>query len=77
MAEVLLDTRGLSCPLPILKARKALHEMQAGQTLEVLSNDPEAPDGFRDFCQKSGHKLLESTNIEGNVFRLVILCGKK
>lgn len=75
MAEVMLDARGLSCPLPILKARKALREMQAGQTLEVLSNDPSAPENFRDFCARAEHELLECTNIEGNVFRFVIKHG--
>lgn len=75
MAEVILDTKGLSCPLPILKARKALRQMTAGQTLEVLSNDPVAPENFRDFCASSGHELLECTNIEGNVYRIVIKNG--
>ena len=75
MAEVMLDARGLSCPLPILKARKALRNMQAGQTVEVLSNDPSAPDNFRDFCKSSNHELLECTNIEGNVYRFVIKHG--
>jgi tRNA 2-thiouridine synthesizing protein A len=73
MAEVMLDARGLSCPLPILKAQKALREMFAGQTLEILSNDPAAPENFREFCESSGHMLLESSNIEGNVFRFVIM----
>lgn len=76
MAEVILDTRGLSCPLPVLKARKALRQMTAGQTLEVLSNDPASPDNFNDFCLSSGHVLLECTNLEGNTFRIVIQRSK-
>lgn len=75
MAEVMLDARGLSCPLPILKARKALRDMQPGQTLEVLSNDPNAPDNFNEFCTTSSHELLESSNLEGHVYRFIIRCG--
>jgi tRNA 2-thiouridine synthesizing protein A len=75
MAEVMLDAKGLSCPLPILKARKALRSMSAGQTLEVLSNDPAAPDSFTDFCTSAGHELLECINLEGNTFRIVIKRG--
>lgn len=75
MAEVMLDTKGLSCPLPILKARKALRGMSVGQTLEVLSNDPAAPGSFNDFCISAGHELLECTNLEGNTYRIVIKRG--
>lgn len=75
MAEVMLDARGLSCPLPILKARKVLREMQTGQTLEIFTNDPSAPENFREFCDSANHELLECANIEGNVFRFVIKCG--
>lgn len=73
MAEVMLDARGLSCPLPILKAQKALRSMFPGQTLEVLSNDPASPENFQDFCASSGHTLLEVSNIEGNIYRFVIM----
>jgi tRNA 2-thiouridine synthesizing protein A len=75
MAEVMLDARGLSCPLPILKARRALRDMRPGQTLEVLTNDPSAPENFRDFCVASMHELLECSNLEGNVYRFVIKHG--
>ncbi|MEJ2118721.1 MAG: sulfurtransferase TusA family protein [Alphaproteobacteria bacterium] len=75
MAEITLDARGLSCPLPILKARKTLRGMRVGQTLEIFSNDPNAPENFNEFCQSSLHELLESTNLEGNLYRFVIKCG--
>jgi tRNA 2-thiouridine synthesizing protein A len=75
MAEVMLDARGLSCPLPILKARRALREMQAGQTVEVLSNDPAAPQNFREFCEASNHELLECNSVGGKYFRVVIKHG--
>lgn len=75
MAEISLDARGLSCPLPILKARKTLRGMRIGQTLEIFSNDPNAPENFLEFCQSSNHELLECTNLEGNLYRFVIKCG--
>jgi tRNA 2-thiouridine synthesizing protein A len=72
MAEKILDATGLSCPLPVLKARKALREMAPGQTLELLATDPAALDDVPAFCQSAGHELLGSSKIEGNVYRFVI-----
>jgi tRNA 2-thiouridine synthesizing protein A len=77
MAEKLLDATGLSCPLPVLKARKALRDMAPGQTLEVLVTDPGAVEDFPVFCQSSGHELLESSILEGNLYRFVIKNGGK
>lgn len=59
MAEQLLDARGLSCPLPVLKARKRLQAMMPGDRLRVLATDPKAPGDFRLFCGESGHRLVE------------------
>ena len=75
MAEKILDARGLSCPLPILKASKTLRAMEAGQTLELLANDPGAVEDVPDFCQSAGHELLETSELEGNVYRFVIRKG--
>lgn len=69
-----LDTSGLSCPIPILKARKALSEMAAGSTLTVLATDPAAPKDFAAFCRASGHQLVESLET-GDAFRFVIRCA--
>ncbi len=66
-----LDARGLSCPLPVLKARKRLKEMAPGGRLLVLATDPKAPADFVDFCEASGHRLLASGEEEG-VFRILI-----
>ena len=55
MAEKILDATGLSCPLPILKASKALRSMAPGQTLELLTTDPGARDDVPDFCKSAGH----------------------
>ncbi|MEK0083870.1 sulfurtransferase TusA family protein [Benzoatithermus flavus] len=71
MSEQLLDTRGLSCPLPVLKARKRLMAMAPGERLRVLATDPKAPGDFRLYCQETGHKLIEERQ-EGQDFVLVL-----
>ena len=55
---VLLDTKGLRCPLPVLKARKALKDLAAGTMLRVLATDPGAVKDFEAFCKTTGHRLL-------------------
>lgn len=71
MAEQQLDVTGLKCPLPILRAKKALAAMQAGDVLTVLATDAGAPDDFAAFCRQTGHELLSSTADNG-VFTLVV-----
>ena len=75
MAEKTLDATGLSCPLPVLKARKALREMAPGQTLELLATDPGAVEDIPVFCLAAGHELLESSTINNNMYRFVIKNG--
>ena len=65
MTENLLDTRGLNCPLPVLKARKKLKTMTEGESLRVLASDPRAPDDFAELCAVQGHELVSVTAIEG------------
>lgn len=55
-----LDTCGLSCPLPLLKAKQALNRMASGERLRVLATDPGSQRDFRVFAEQSGHRLLES-----------------
>ena len=55
-----LDTTGFSCPIPVLKTKKALADMAAGTTLEVIATDPAAPNDFIAFCKASGNPLIES-----------------
>jgi len=57
--DVELDTRGLNCPLPILKAKKALSGMSSGQTLRVVSTDSGSLRDFAAFCKQTGNELLE------------------
>jgi tRNA 2-thiouridine synthesizing protein A len=54
-----LDTRGLNCPLPILKAKKALAEMTAGQVLRIVATDPGSVKDFQAFSKQTGNDLLE------------------
>ena len=54
-----LDTRGLNCPLPILKAKKALTEMQSGQLLRVVSTDAGSTRDFQAFAKQTGNDLIE------------------
>ena len=60
MPDRTIDTSGLSCPIPILKTKKALVEMAAGSTLEVVATDPAAPKDFEAFCKATGNPLLDS-----------------
>jgi len=53
-----LDTRGLNCPLPILRTKKALAELQSGQVLKVVATDPGAVKDFQAFSRQTGHPLL-------------------
>ncbi|WP_431262734.1 sulfurtransferase TusA family protein [Roseateles chitinivorans] len=56
-----LDTRGLNCPLPILKAKKALAEMESGQLLKVVATDPGSTRDFQAFARQTGNELVEQT----------------
>jgi tRNA 2-thiouridine synthesizing protein A len=67
----ILDVKGLNCPLPILRARKALKDIAIGGTLEVLATDPGAVKDFEAFCRTTGNELVES-KIDGKVYSFVI-----
>jgi len=60
-----LDTRGLDCPLPLLKAKQALNAMNSGEHMRVLATDPGSQRDFRVFAEQSGHRLLESSEQNG------------
>ena len=66
-----LDTRGLQCPLPILRARKALVALRHGERLLVEATDPMAAIDFPNYCGESGHRLI-ATETEGDVLRFLI-----
>jgi len=71
MPDLYLDTTGLRCPLPILKAKKAIRQVPSGGTLEVIATDPGAVEDFETFCRVGGHVLVESSEHDG-VFRFLI-----
>jgi tRNA 2-thiouridine synthesizing protein A len=58
-----IDTRGLNCPLPILKAKKALSEMTSGQTLKVVATDASSVRDFQAFAKQTGNELLEQQTV--------------
>ena len=63
-AQKELDTRGLNCPLPILKAKKALAEMLSGEVLKVMATDPGSVRDFQAFARQTGNELVEQTSGE-------------
>lgn len=67
MTDTLLDARGLKCPLPVLKARRAMKPLVAGGVLVVRATDPGAPADFEHFCAATGYDLI-SSETEGDVF---------
>jgi len=66
-----LDTSGLSCPLPIVKTKKALKDIEVGDILEMISTDAGSIPDMEAWARQTGHELLES-NDEGNTFRFFI-----
>jgi tRNA 2-thiouridine synthesizing protein A len=60
-----LDARMLSCPLPILRAKKSLSQMSSGQILKITATDNGAPKDFEEFCRQTGNALLSSTAQDG------------
>jgi tRNA 2-thiouridine synthesizing protein A len=71
MSNVILDAKGLNCPLPVLKAKKALQGMSAGGLLEIYATDPGAVKDFQAFCRSTGNELVASS-LDGNVYKFVI-----
>jgi len=63
-AQKELDTRGLNCPLPILKAKKALADMLSGEVLKVVATDPGSVRDFQAFARQTGNELVEQTSGE-------------
>ena len=61
-AQKEIDTRGLNCPLPILKAKKALADMSSGDVLKVVATDPGSVRDFQAFARQTGNELLEQTS---------------
>ena len=71
MADVTVDAKGLNCPLPILRAKKALKDVPAGGTMEVLATDPGSVADMAAFCNQTGNELLSQSS-EGDVYKFEI-----
>jgi tRNA 2-thiouridine synthesizing protein A len=71
VTKQILDVKGLNCPLPVLRAKKALKDIAVGATLEVLATDPGAVKDFEAFCRTTGNELVES-KVEGKVYSFLI-----
>ena len=69
--SAVLDAKGLNCPLPIIKAKKALQAVPPGELLEIHATDPGAVKDFQAFCRSTGNELVASSE-EDRVFRFVI-----
>lgn len=65
--KAVIDARGLACPLPLVKAREAMMVVEAGERICVLATDPAAPRDFAEWCEVSGHLLVEERE-EAGVF---------
>lgn len=74
MTRTVLDARGLSCPLPVLRANKAMRMLAVGDELEVLATDPAAPKDFEAFSATAGHALVES-DVRDGMFVMVLRKG--
>ena len=64
-AQKEVDTRGLNCPLPILKAKKALADLGSGEVLKVIATDPGSVRDFQAFARQTGHELLQQSSAGG------------
>lgn len=72
--EMELDTKGMNCPMPILKAKKAMKQLDAGNTLKIYATDPGSVEDFGAFCRTGGHELMESSEDNG-IFTYLIKKG--
>jgi tRNA 2-thiouridine synthesizing protein A len=71
MSDTTLDARGLKCPLPVLRARKAMQGVAPGAVLRVLATDPGTVRDFQAFCAATGHEMVEHADVEGEfTFRI-------
>ncbi len=75
MTTTTLDTKGMNCPLPILKAKKALKDLAAGDLLEVLATDPGSVKDFDSFCRTTGNELMETDAGDDGVYTFTIKKG--
>jgi tRNA 2-thiouridine synthesizing protein A len=71
-ADMTLDCKGLSCPMPMMKLAKAMKDLKAGEVLEMLGTDPGTKSDLPKWCEKTGNEMLQENALEGGVFRFLI-----
>jgi len=69
--DALLDAKGLNCPLPILRAKKAISDLTSGQVLKIIATDPGSVKDFEAFCKQTGNTLISSAEA-GGAFEFMI-----
>lgn len=74
-ADDSLDTKGLICPMPLLKTKKAMAKIESGKILEVIGTDPGSKNDLPGWCERSGHQFLGMVEGDGGVFRFYIKKG--
>ena len=70
-----IDTRGLLCPLPVLKARKRLQALEAGAVLRMLADDPMARIDVPHFCAEQGHRLVSQADLDDGTMEFLLCKG--
>lgn len=75
MADQVLDVKGLKCPMPVIKAKKAIESLEVGQVLEVVATDPGSMADFRAWTKNTGHELVLAED-NGGVYRYQIRRSK-
>ncbi len=65
MSATILDTKGLRCPLPVLRARKAMKALAPGEVIEIHATDPDSGRDFQSFCKTTGHDLVNAAETDG------------
>ncbi len=69
--DLVLDARGLNCPLPILRARQSIQKLNSGQVLHIVATDPGSVKDFEAFCKQTGNELVQNT-AESGEFTFII-----
>ena len=70
-ADIEVDARGLNCPLPILKAKKALNSMQSGQTVRVVATDAGSVRDFQAFAKQTGNELIDQQTMGAEFIHVI------
>ncbi|NVK17644.1 MAG: sulfurtransferase TusA family protein [Methylocystaceae bacterium] len=66
-----INTIGMKCPIPVLRASKELRLMESGETIEIQASDSQAPRDFVDLCESMGHEILRNDEVDGTYFIVI------